>query len=128
MVGQKNADVVLLDQVADLVLDLGDRLGVDAGERLVEHDHLGLGDQRPRDLDAPALAAGDAVGLGLADLGQAELVQQLILPVFSLLPGHLRSGFEDRHQVVFDGQLAEDARILSEVSHAGAGADTSAAG
>ena len=88
VVGQQDADVVGLDQAADLVLDLGDGLGVDAGERLVEHDQLRLGDQRPGDLQPPALAAGDAVGLGLADLGQAELVEQLVLAVLALAAVH----------------------------------------
>ena len=27
--------------------------------------------------------------------------------------------FEDRHEIVLDGQLPEDARILGQVSHAG---------
>ena len=85
VVGQQNADVVLLDQGADLVLDLGDRLGIDAGERLVEHDHLGFGDQRPGNFQPPALATRDTVGLGLADLGQAELIEQLVLPVLRCL-------------------------------------------
>ena len=35
---------------------------------------------------------------------------------------HARAGLEDRHQVVFDGELLEDARILREVAHARPGA------
>ena len=35
----------------------------------------------------------------------------------------MRAGLEDRHQIVFDGQLPEDARILREVAHAGTGAE-----
>ena len=50
------------------VLDLADGLGVDPRERLVEEDQLGLGDERAGDLEPTTLAAGDPVGLGLADV------------------------------------------------------------
>ena len=117
VIGQQDADPVRLGQVADRVLDLADGLGVDPRERLVEHDQLRLGDQRARDLQPAPLAAGDAVGLGPADGRQAELVEQLVLPVPALPAAH-RAGLEDGHQVVFDRELLEDARILREVAHA----------
>ena len=40
---------------------------------------------------------------------------------FRCLRDHVRARFEDRHQVVFDRQLPEDARILREIAHAGPG-------
>ena len=48
---------------------------------------------------------------------QAELVEQLVLPIPALPAAH-RAGLEDGHQVVFDRELLEDARILREVAHA----------
>jgi hypothetical protein len=123
VVGQQDPDVEGVDQVADLLLDLADRLGVDARERLVEHDELGVGDEGAGDLGPPPLAARDHVGLGLADLAQAEAVDQVVEPLPALLAGHVASGFEDRHQVLFDRELAEDARVLGEVAHPGAGSE-----
>ena len=44
-------------------------------ERLGEEDQLRLGDQGRRDLEPAPLSTRDAVGLGLADVGQAELAE-----------------------------------------------------
>ena len=45
--------------------------GVDAGHRLVEHDQLGLGHQRPRHLEQLALAAGQRAGVVVAHVRRA---------------------------------------------------------
>ena len=79
MVGEQDAEVVDLGEVSDRVLDLADRLGVDARERLVEQDQLRLGDEGAGDLEAAALAAGDPVGLGLADVVRPNWLEQLVL-------------------------------------------------
>jgi hypothetical protein len=63
-------------QVAD-VAD-GDR--IDAGQRLVEQDEVGLRGQRAGDLDAPPLAAGQRNGRGAPQMGDGELAQQLVEP------------------------------------------------
>jgi len=57
VVGDEDGDAVVL-QAANDRLDAGDRHRVDAGERFVEQDDLGVGNQRPGDLQAPPLAAG----------------------------------------------------------------------
>ena len=92
VVGEQDAQVVLLGQSADLELDLRHGLGVDAGERLVEHDELRLGDQAAGDFQTPALAAGDPIGLRLADLLEAELGQQLFLAGLAVAPAHPFAG------------------------------------
>ena len=51
---------------------------VEAGRRLVEHQHLGLGQERHRERDALHLAAGELVGVAAQELvvvGQADLGQ-----------------------------------------------------
>ena len=65
-------------QVADDLLDVGDGLRVDAGERLVEQDQQRVADQAAGDLQAALLAAGQPGGVVLAQVGQAELLQHLV--------------------------------------------------
>ena len=108
-----------LGQLADRVLDFRDRLGINAGERLVEQDQLRLGDERAGNLEPTALTARYAIGLRLADLGQPELVEKLVLSLDALLAIEMLARLQDRHQVVFHGQLLEDAGVLCKITHAG---------
>ena len=57
VVGDQHADAALLQPGHDL-LDVADRDGIDAGERLVEQQVAGIGDEGPRDLEPPPLASG----------------------------------------------------------------------
>ena len=93
VVGQEDADVVLFDQGADLVLDLGDGLGVDAGERLVEHDHLGLGDQRPRDFSRRRSPPETRLALVLRILVRPNWSSSSFWRSLSLLPAQSACGF-----------------------------------
>ena len=69
------------------------------------------------------------LALVLRIVRQAELVEQLVLPLLALAAVQVGAGLEDRHQVVFDRELLEDAGILRQVAHARPGpAGTSAAG
>ena len=63
-------------QVEDDALDFEHLDRVDAGERLVEQQEARLDDQRARDLDAAPLAAREHVALVVADLVEAELLDQ----------------------------------------------------
>ena len=71
--------------------------------------------QRPRDLDAPPLAARE---LGPRAIGQRGQVQLLEQPLEAFLPfraGELH-GLEHGQHVVLHRQLAEDARLLGQVA------------
>ena len=51
---------------------------VEAGRRLVEEDQLGLADQRQREVEPPALAAGQLLGPLVALLGQLDELDHLV--------------------------------------------------
>ena len=55
--------------------DLVRETRVDAGHRLVEQQHLGVGHQRPHDLDEPALAAAQVAGVAVGERRQAEALE-----------------------------------------------------
>ena len=114
VVGDQHAESLLLQPLDD-VLDLRDRDRVDADERLVEEEEARPGGQRPRDLDAPPLAARE---LGPRAIGQRGQVQLLEQPLEAFLPfraGELH-GLEHGQHVVLHRQLAEDARLLGQVA------------
>ena len=61
-------------QGAQPILDLGFALGIETGGRFVEHENPRVGENRPRDGDALALAAGQ-LHAALADDGVVFLVE-----------------------------------------------------
>src|SRR5579884_2787361 len=125
--GEGLADIVVRDENADAgVLQIEDNPlqfqyldGVDAGERLIEEEEAGLDDQGPGDLDAAPLAAGERVSFVVPDRLKAELRDQAIHAVTALAAGEPKR-LQDRHQVIFDGELAKNGGFLGKV------ADTSA--
>ena len=68
-------------------------------------------------LAAPALAAGELDAQGLADLGEVELVDELLQAGFPLRAGHL-GHLHHGHDVVLDRHLAEDRGLLRQVADA----------
>ena len=117
MVGDEDADVSVL-QAPHYVLDVLHGDGVYTGERLVEHDELGVDGKASGNLRAPAFATGEAVADVLPHLLQPELFNQALKFLYLLLArkvGHLKHG-ED---VVLDTQLAEDARLLRQIAYSG---------
>jgi hypothetical protein len=116
VVGDEDADVALL-QLDDEVANVGDRDRIDAGEGLVEQHDRGVGGERPGDLAAPPFAARQRHGRRVAQMGDVELAEQLLEP---LAPhrlvglGHL----EHRHDVLGDGEAAEDRRLLRQIAEA----------
>ena len=61
----------------ELDLHLLAQLQVERAERLVEQQHARAVDDRARERDALALAAGELDGLALADAGQAHHLERL---------------------------------------------------
>ncbi len=62
-------------QLRDNALNVIDGDRIHSGKRLVEKHEFRARDQRPGDLEAPPLTAGEGVGLLIAQVGEAELVQ-----------------------------------------------------
>ena len=65
-------------ELADDVEHLGHELRVERARDLVEQQQVGLHRQRADDRDALLLAAGQAVGVLVALVGQAEAREQLV--------------------------------------------------
>ena len=102
---------------ADDLLNVGDGLRIDAGERLVEQDQERLADQAAGDLQPAFLAAGAAGRVVLAQLASGRIaraprsVRSQRSARVSLRPRLRLHGqhFQDGQDVLLDGQLAEDA-------------------
>ena len=97
----------------------GDR--VDAGERLVEQDEMGLGGERAGDLAAPALAARERHRRGAAQMGDRKLGQQRRQHLLAQIRRRLHN-LEDRADVLLDREAAKDRRFLRQIADAEAGA------
>ena len=63
------------------------------------------------------LAAAERQRNVLAHVGDAELFEQFIAPRPALLAVE-RERFQDREQVLLDGQLAENGLLLRQITHA----------
>ena len=121
VVGNQHSDAAVL-QVAHDALDLADRNRVDAGERFVEQHQARLGGQRAGDLDAAALAAGQARADLVGDVVDLQFVEQV--GQLALAAGLVEVGAQLQHQphVVGDAELAEHRRLLRQVADAVLGA------
>ena len=91
--------------------------GIDAGKRLVQQHEIRLQHQRPRDLDAPPLAARKHVAFAVPHRFQTQVVDQ-VLHALPPLPPAERQRLQNRHQVVFHAELAEDRRLLRQIADA----------
>ena len=69
VVGDKNPDSALVGEAGHDGLNVFYRDGVYAGKGLVEQYKLGVGGQASSNLGTPALAAGEQVASGAANLG-----------------------------------------------------------
>ena len=92
---------------------------VDTSKGFVEHDELRVDGKTACYLRTTAFATRQLVAKILAHLAQIEVGNKFLQLLKLLLAceiGHL----EHRHNVVFDAQFAEYARLLRQVSYAGA--------
>src|SRR5437868_7503668 len=99
------------------LLNIGDGNRVDAGERLVQQDEFRGNDERPCDFRPPALAARERVRWRLREGSQVQLREQLAQP----RPPRSRVEayrLENRQDVLFDREAAEDRRFLRQISDA----------
>src|SRR5690606_8216618 len=76
VVGEQHTEAAAGPEVVDEGLYLAYRLRVDAGERLVEQQEVGVDGQAPGDLEAPALAARQRVGAVVGQVAEVELLQE----------------------------------------------------
>jgi len=115
VVGDEDPDAAAGPELLDQALDLADAFRVHPGEGLVEEDEVGVGGQRPGDLQPAALAAREGVGVLVLKLGEPELVEELERDLEPLLLGK-RAVLEDREQVFERGHPPEGRGLLREVA------------
>ncbi len=106
-------------QIENDALQLQHLNRVDAAEGLVEQQKARVDHQRAGDFHAPPLAAGEHVAAAAAHLFQAQLIEQALHGLAAFAGAHGQR-FENRQQVLFHRQLAEDAGLLRQIADAAA--------
>ena len=76
--GQEDGHALVAGEPRDLVPERGAALHVEAGGGLVEEEDAGLVDQRQREVEPPAHAAGVAADLAVGRLGEPDALDQLV--------------------------------------------------
>ncbi len=74
--GQQDGDAILAREADDLVPQLGARVGVEPGRRLVEEQHARPVDEAHRHVELPAHAAGPRPDDAVGRLGEAQPIQE----------------------------------------------------
>ena len=77
MGGEQDRHQLVARQALDLVPQLGARLGVQAGGRLVEEQDLGAVDEAHRQVEPALHAARVGLGLAVGGVGEAEALERL---------------------------------------------------
>ena len=95
-------------------------LGIERAERLVEEEDLGLGGEGAGEGDALALAAGELVGVALAEAGEADGFEELVDAVGDFLFGRaiFAADFEAEGNVFKDVEVAEEGVVLEDETDA----------
>ncbi len=105
----------------DDLLDVVDRNRVYPGKGLVQQNEAGVGCQCARNLGAPALTTGQAHAKTVAEVVDMEFTQQRFEFPLARLTVQVLAGFQNRHDIFGDGQLAKDRGFLRQVADAFAG-------
>ena len=113
-VHEGDADVDL--DALELDLEALAELEVEGAERLVEEQHVGLVDQRPRERDALLLPAGQLVGAALLVAGQVDLLEDLPGAAPDLVLGHA-SPLQPEPDVAGDIEVGEQGIALEDHVH-----------
>src|SRR5467141_3406960 len=113
VVRDENADAAFLEK-ADDFLNVEYRDRIDAREGFIEQYEARAHREGPGDLDAAALPAGKRQRGGLSEMRDIEIAQQPGKTGFDLLLGKVLQ-LENRPDVLFDGQLAENGSFLGQV-------------
>ena len=98
-------------QVAQPQAQLGAHLRVERAEGLVEQQHLGLNGQGAGEGHALALAARELRGVALAEVGQADQLEQLVDTGFDLGLGTV-ADLEPEGHVAPHGEVTEGRVVL----------------
>ncbi len=102
-------------QPGDYLLQILDRDRVDTGKWFVEQNILWLDRQHARDLRPSSLTSGERIAMITSDVAESKFVQQLFEPLFSLTGIELQC-LENGEDILFNGQLAKDRRLLWKIA------------
>ncbi len=110
-VDERDPDLAL--DLLELDLHLPAQLQVERAERLVEQEHGGPVDQRARQGDPLALAAGELGRAGLGALGEPDELERLADPPRDLVLGDL-AALQPEGDVALDVEVAEERVALED--------------
>ena len=83
VVGNQDADPFVLE-MADHLLDIGDRNRIDVGKRFIEKEESGFGNKCASDFKASTFPAGKGDGFFLSKAGEMEFVKKDFKTFFAL--------------------------------------------
>ena len=98
-------------------LDVGHGNRVDTGKGFIEQQERGVTREGARNFETATFTARATHGLGLTDMRNLEFFEQFLETALAFGTLHVLR-LENRHDVVFDGKLAEDGRFLRQVTDA----------
>src|SRR5664279_3459 len=116
MVRNQHADATFF-QVKNDSLQIVHRDGIDSREWFIEQHERRRNTEAARNFHAATFSARQCVAAVLADDTQSELVNQPLLSLATFVPRN-RLRFQHRENVVLDRQLAEDRRLLRQITDA----------
>ena len=122
VIGDQNTDATLLEETDD-ALNLDHRDRINPGKGFIKQDETGLCRQRPCNLNAPALATRQGQGRRLAQVLDAQVLQQTRQALFDLYLAQRLSGLvplqlQHGAHILFHIEFAKDRCFLRQVTQA----------
>ena len=122
------ADVVVSDQnrqtgfakVGDDFLNFAHRNGINSGKRLIEHEQIRLRHERTSNREATFFTTRALQGGVLGDVCDAESLHQCLTTLVAFGPTDIE-GFHHGHDVLLNGQFAENRFFLWQIAHSESG-------
>src|SRR5579885_355737 len=114
VIGHQDADTALL-QIRDDALNLDDGDRIDSRKGFVEAKKQRIEHQRARNFDLAPLAPRKHARGRLGQARDPQFVEQRLQATLAFLLGQGQR-LEHRQQILLDGQLAEDRRLLRQVA------------
>ena len=125
VIGDQNANAALLEETDD-ALDFDHRDRIDAGKGLIKQDEAGLRRQGASDLDATALTTRQGQCRRLAQVLDAQVLQQTRQTLLDLVLGQwlariIALQLKYRPHILFNIELAKNGGLLRQVTQPQAG-------
>ena len=119
MVGDQDAQPAV-PQAADNFLNLENGNGINATERFVQKQQFRRRDKGAGNFKPTLFAAAQRIGFAFGKPAHVEFVQQVFEANIAFGAGQL-ARFENRKDVLLDGELSKDGGLLREIANAEAG-------